>query len=217
MTTSGSVVQLPQPPRASGLMDSGRRSRADEPGPSRRCGQLRQRRERRSLPTRRLERDLKRYPAGPLVLLLLLAVLLPACTTQKHLRSGRDALTVGDPLAARHHFEEALLRKPRLANNATVAHADATREGARPDLGLKHDPLDLLSEAELAERLRQSLAKKLARQLIHHSIETRRHALLATNTPESRIAAAVLLAALSAKRSEADLNAEPLPGFDSTP
>ena len=60
---------------------------------------------------------------------------------------------------------------------ATAAHADATREGARPDLGLKHDSLDLLSDAQLAERLRQSLAKKLARQLITHSIETRRQAL----------------------------------------
>ena len=100
---------------------------------------------------------------------------------------------------------------------ATAAHADATREGARPDLGLKHDSLDLLSEAQLAERLRQSLAKKLARQLIHHSIETRRATLLKPTPPNPASPPPCLLAAISKKQSEAALNAEPLPAFGPTP
>lgn len=113
----------------------------------------------------------------------------------------------------------ALPNQPSRSVVASVSDSDTTVYGARPDLGLRENPLDLQTDDELQNELLGRAANRIAHDLAEVLVEQRVDQLntlgneLKSSDPaaarEARVAAAVLLGALDSSASIQQLNAEP--------
>lgn len=100
-----------------------------------------------------------------------------------------------------------------------ITDSDTTISPARPDLGLREDPLDLRSDTALQDDLLDLAAQRMAKQLTHRlirdrveTLDTRATKLRDTDpvaAQEAHVAAAVLLGAIDSSESKQRLDASP--------